>query len=40
VYRGEKVWGWTLGLVVTVGALIMYIISRTIGLPMVEVDDE
>ena len=40
IYRGEKLWGWTLGLLVTAGALILYIISRTIGLPMLEVDDE
>jgi hypothetical protein len=40
IYRGEKLWGWTLGLVVTAGALIMYAVSRTIGLPGLEVDDE
>jgi len=40
IYRGEKLWGWTLGLVVTAGALIMYILSRTVGLPGLEVDDE
>ena len=40
IYRGEKLWGWTLGLVVTAGALIMYSISRTVGLPGLEVDDE
>src|SRR5690349_11100292 len=40
IYRGERLWGWTLGLVVTAGALILYIISRTVGLPTLEVDDE
>jgi len=40
IYRGEKVWGWTLGLVVTAGALLLYIVSRTVGLPGLEVDDE
>jgi hypothetical protein len=40
IYRGEKLWGWTLGLLVTAGALIMYVISRTVGLPGLEVDDE
>lgn len=40
IYRGEKLWGWSLGLLVTAGALILYIISRTVGLPGLEVDDE
>lgn len=40
IYRGERSWGWTLGLVITAGALLLYIISRTVGLPMLEVDDE
>jgi len=40
IYRGEKLWGWTLGLVVAAGALIAYVISRTVGLPGLEVDDE
>lgn len=40
IYRGERLWGWTLGLVVAGGALIMYIISRTVGLPLIGVDDE
>jgi peptidoglycan/LPS O-acetylase OafA/YrhL len=39
IYRGEKLWGWSLGLLVTAGALVMYIISRTVGLPGVGVDD-
>lgn len=40
IYRGEKLWGWSLGLLVTAGALILYVISRTVGLPGLEVDDE
>ena len=40
IYRGERLWGWTLGLLVTAGALILYIVSRTVGLPSLEVDDE
>lgn len=40
IYRGERLWGWSLGLVIAGGALVMYIISRTIGLPMIGVDDE
>jgi hypothetical protein len=40
IYRGEKLWGWSLGLLVTGGALLLYIVSRTVGLPGLEVDDE
>lgn len=40
IYRGSRTWGWGLGLVVAGGALVTYVISRTIGLPMIGVDDE
>ena len=40
IYRGEKLWGWSLGLLVTGGALLFYIASRTIGLPGLEAEDE
>ena len=33
VYRGERTWGWGLGLLVAGGALVSYVISRTGGLP-------
>ena len=33
VYRGERTWGWGLGLLVAGGALVSYVISRTVGLP-------
>ena len=33
IYRGERIWGWGLGLLVAGGALIAYVISRTVGLP-------
>lgn len=32
-------WGWWLGLLVSGGALVMYVVSRTIGLPGLGVDD-
>lgn len=38
IYRGARSWGWGLGLLITVGAITGYIISRTIGLPGLEVD--
>ena len=33
IHRGERRWGWDLGCVVTVGALVGYVLSRTVGLP-------
>jgi hypothetical protein len=32
-------WGWWLGLLISGGAIVMYIVSRTLGLPDVGVDD-
>lgn len=40
IYRGVKSWGWTLGLLVAAGALIGYIISRTVGLPGLEAEPD
>ena len=33
IYREARSWGWLLGLVVSGGALLGYIASRTIGMP-------
>ncbi|HYL54967.1 MAG TPA: hypothetical protein VEU73_05265 [Gemmatimonadales bacterium] len=33
IYRGERRWGWGLGALVAGGALVSYVISRTLGLP-------
>lgn len=33
IYRGERSWGWGLGALVAGGALVGYVISRTVGLP-------
>jgi hypothetical protein len=33
IYRGERRWGWGLGALVAGGALVAYLISRTVGLP-------
>ena len=32
IYRGQS-WGWALGVVVTGGAFVAYLLSRTVGLP-------
>lgn len=39
IYRNSRTWGWTLGALVAGGAIMMYIISRTVGLPGLGVDD-
>ncbi|HEU4792541.1 MAG TPA: hypothetical protein VFS96_02685 [Nitrolancea sp.] len=33
IYRNRIGWGWLLGLLVAAGAFVMYVVSRTIGLP-------
>ena len=38
IYKESRSWGWTLGLLVAGGAFVGYIVSRTIGLPGLEVD--
>jgi hypothetical protein len=38
IYRGERLWGWGLGMLVAAGALVGYVISRTVGLPGIAPD--
>jgi hypothetical protein len=33
IYRNRMNWGWLLGLLIAAGSIIMYVISRTMGLP-------
>ena len=33
IHRSERTWGWGLGVLVAGGALVGYVISRTVGLP-------
>ena len=40
IYRGSRTWGWGLGLVVAVGSLIAYALSRTVGLPGLEAEPD
>ena len=40
IYRGAKLWGWTLGVLLSAGALMLYLVSHTIGLPGLDIDDE
>jgi hypothetical protein len=37
IYRGTR-WGWMLGVLVAGGAFVMYVVSRTLGLPGLEED--
>ena len=39
IYRGRS-WGWSLGALVAVGAFVAYVISRTVGLPGLGVEEE
>jgi len=39
IYRGRS-WGWALGALVSVGAFVGYVISRTVGLPGLPVEEE
>jgi hypothetical protein len=39
IYRGRS-WGWSLGALVSVGAFAGYVISRTVGLPGLGVEEE
>lgn len=40
IYRGQRSWGWSLGSLIALGSIVGYVISRTVGLPGLEVDDE
>lgn len=40
IYRGSRSWGWGLGVVIAAGAVVGYVMSRTVGLPGLPVDDE
>jgi hypothetical protein len=39
IYRGELLWGWILGGLLSIGAIVGYLISRTIGMPISGVED-
>ena len=38
IYRGSN-WGWILGFLVAAGSLAGYILSRTVGLPGMEIEE-
>jgi hypothetical protein len=38
IYRG-KVWGWNLGVLIAAGSIVAYIVSRTVGLPGIAIEE-
>ncbi len=38
IYRGALFTGWTFGAVLSIGAIVGYLLSRTVGLPLMEVE--
>jgi len=39
IYRGELIWGWALGGFLCLGAIVGYLVSRTVGMPIAGVED-
>ncbi len=39
IYRSAKTWGWGLGMFVAGGAMVMYVVSRTVGLPGMDIQE-
>ncbi len=39
IYRGELLWGWALGGFLCIGAIVGYLVSRTLGMPISGVED-
>ncbi len=40
IYRGQRSWGWNLGLLIAVGSSIGYVASRTVGLPNIPAEPD
>jgi hypothetical protein len=40
IARGQRGWGWLLGLLVAGGAFVAYVLSRTVGLPGLPAEPE
>lgn len=40
IYRRKRTWGWNLGVFIATGSLLGYIISRTIGLPLIPAEPD
>lgn len=40
IFRGVRLWGWGLGLVIAAGAFAAYVASRTVGLPQLPAEPD
>ena len=40
IYRGRRLWGWNLGLVIAAGSMLGYAASRTTGLPLIPAEPD
>ena len=40
IFRGEHSWGWNLGALVALGAILGYVASRTVGLPQIPAEPD
>ena len=40
IYRSKNTTGWNLGLFIAVGSLILYSLSRTVGLPLIPAEPD
>jgi hypothetical protein len=39
IYKGSLLWGWALGAFLAIGAIVGYLLSRTVGMPVSGVED-
>lgn len=40
ISRGQRLWGWNLGLLIAAGSFLGYVVSRTAGLPQIPVEPD
>ncbi len=40
IYRGERSWGWNLGLLIAAGSFLSYVASRAVGLPLIPAEPD
>jgi hypothetical protein len=39
IYHGKLIWGWVLGGFLAIGAIVGYLVSRTVGMPISGIED-
>jgi hypothetical protein len=40
IYRGERTWGWTFGALIAAVSILMYVASRSVGLPQIPAEPD